>query len=436
MSKQRKHQQRSRVFSCNLRQFLQMGRYLLLVAAYCVLAHLLPAQAAGAAEEIEAEEIEIAGNSAIVMEASTGSALYEKNAKEEHYPASITKIMTALLAIENSSLEEEVTFSSDAVYKTDGSGIARDVGESMTMEECLYGLMLQSANECAYAIAEHVGGDYDTFIHMMNERAKELGCRSTHFNNPHGLPDTDHYTCAYDMALISREALNSETFRKIAGTEEYTIPPTNKHKEETYLRNTHKMLTNYQGSEYLYDGCIGGKTGYTSAAKNTLVTFARREGMTLICVVLNEEKSKQYQDTTALLDYCFHNPAFTEKYAQKAEKEGESALEEDCAEGLSENADEIIRKANVQLIPLDDLQSLQKQNFIRQTRQKVILGILAAAVAVGAGMGIVRYSNGFYWLRHKRRYQEYYAFKTIGEPRRRGRRSWQRRGRRRGWRRR
>ena len=159
------------------------------------------------AEEYWPEGPQIAGESAIVMEVSTGTVLYEKNSRQHFYPASITKIMTALLASEKSGLNEDVTFSHDAVFNTEGSGISRDVGEIMTMEECLYGLMLESANECAYAIAEHTGKDYDRFIRLMNKRAKKLGCKDTHFNNPHGLPDEDHWTCAYDMALISREAL-------------------------------------------------------------------------------------------------------------------------------------------------------------------------------------------------------------------------------------
>ena len=126
--------------------------------------------------------------------------------------------MTALLAIENSDLDEEVVFSHDAVYKTEGSGIARDVDEVMTMEDSLYAMMLESANECAYAIGEHTGKGYDKFIKMMNDKAKELGCKNTHFNNPHGLPDDNHYTSVYDMALISKEALKNETFRIIANT--------------------------------------------------------------------------------------------------------------------------------------------------------------------------------------------------------------------------
>lgn len=248
--------------------------------------------------------------SAVVMEASTGTVLYEKNPHEVHYPANITKIMTTLLALENSQMGEEVTFSHDAVFSIDRTSthISRDVGEVMTMEQCLYGVMLGSANDCAYAVAEHVGGNYSHFIDMMNERAAELGCTDTHFNNAHGLPDEQHYTSAYDMALISRAAINNSSFRTITGTVKYTIPPTNKHSDPTYIVNHHQMLTNYQGvRDYLYPYCIGGKTGFTEAARRTLVTFAEKDGMTLICVVMKDEGNAQYTDTRTLLDYVFNN---------------------------------------------------------------------------------------------------------------------------------
>lgn len=160
---------------------------------------------------------------------------------EAHYPASITKIMTTLLALENGNLSDMVTFSDDAINNTEGSGIARDYGEQMTLEQCLYGVMLESANECAYAVAEHVGGTVENFVDMMNAKAKELGCTNTHFANPHGLQDENHYTTAHDMALIAQAAYQNETFRIIIGTKMYTIPPTNKHAEETVLRNHHDM---------------------------------------------------------------------------------------------------------------------------------------------------------------------------------------------------
>ena len=217
----------------------------------------------------------------ILMEESTGTILYEKNSDEAHYPASITKIMTTLLALENGNLSDMVTFSDDAINNTEGSGIARDYGEQMTLEQCLYGVMLESANECAYAVAEHVGGTVENFVDMMNAKAKELGCTNTHFANPHGLQDENHYT----------------------------IPPTNKHAEETVLRNHHDMLCTYHNAnrKYLYPYCVGGKTGYTAAANSTLVTYAEKDGMTLICVVMNTQSPNQFIDTVNLFDYAFDN---------------------------------------------------------------------------------------------------------------------------------
>lgn len=246
----------------------------------------------------------------ILMEESTGTILYEKNSQEAHYPASITKIMTTLLALENSNLDEVVTFSDRAIDETMGSGIARDYGEEMTMEQCLYGVMLESANECAFAVAEHVGGTMEAFVDMMNAKAKELGCVNTHFANPHGLQDENHYTCAYDMALIARAAYENETFRIITGTKIYTIPPTNKHpNEDTILRNHHDMLCTYHlsNARYLYPSCVGGKTGYTDAANSTLVTYAEKDGMTLICVVMNTQSPNQFEDTVNLFNYAFDN---------------------------------------------------------------------------------------------------------------------------------
>lgn len=247
--------------------------------------------------------------SVILMEESTGTILYEKNMDEAHYPASITKIMTTLLALENGNLSDMVTFSDDAINNTEGSGIARDYGEQMTLEQCLYGVMLESANECAYAVAEHVGGTVENFVDMMNAKAKELGCTNTHFANPHGLQDENHYTTAHDMALIAQAAYRNETFRIIIGTKMYTIPPTNKHAEETVLRNHHDMLCTYHNAnrKYLYPYCVGGKTGYTATANSTLVTYAEKDGMTLICVVMNTQSPNQFIDTVNLFDYAFDN---------------------------------------------------------------------------------------------------------------------------------
>ncbi len=261
------------------------------------------------AEEYWPDNIEVSANAAIVMEEKTGVVLYAKNENETYYPASITKILTTLIAIENSKMDEIVVFSKDAVEKNEGSNshISRDIGEEMTMEQCLYAVMLESANECAYAVAEHVGGDIGTFIKMMNERAKEMGCTSSHFNNPNGLPDENHYVSAHDMALISCEAYKNELFREIVGTRSYAIPPTNTHNVITPLNNHHAMINNYKTRDYLYDGCLGGKTGYTDAAQYTLVTYAKRNGMTLVCVILSAPREGYYTDTINLFNYCFDN---------------------------------------------------------------------------------------------------------------------------------
>lgn len=243
----------------------------------------------------------------IVMEASTGLILYEKNIDKTYYPASITKILSALLIIENSTPGEIVTFSHDAVFKVDldSSRIGIDVGEQLTIQQCLYGMLLESANEVTYAAAEHVAGDIPTFINMMNERAKAIGCKNTNFTNPHGLPDENHYTTAYDMALITREAMKNKTFRKITSTRTYQIPPTNKQKETRYLRNHHKFILK---QDYSYDGAIGGKTGYTSKAKYTLTTMAKRGDLELISVVLKDDSvNHQYEDTMTLLDFGYNN---------------------------------------------------------------------------------------------------------------------------------
>ena len=244
--------------------------------------------------------------SAVVMEASTGTILYEKNPNKAYYPASITKIMTAMLAIEYGNLSDTITFSEGAVYNTEGSSILRDVGEQLSLKDCLYALMLESANDCAYAIAEYIAGDIESFADMMNEKAEELGCKNTHFTNPHGLPDDDHYTCARDMALISQAAYENEVFRALCGTKEYILPATNMH-DELVMHNHHQMLYPLKTWAYLYDYCVGGKTGYTTVANNTLVTFAEKDGMTLICVVMNSVTPAHYLDTTKLFDYYFDN---------------------------------------------------------------------------------------------------------------------------------
>ena len=255
----------------------------------------------------------IMGGSGIVMEVSTGTILYEKNMHDIHYPASITKIMTVLLAIENCEMDEIVTVPPEAVYMEDkGSHIALDAGEQLTVEQCLYAIMLASANDAAYALAEHVGGTYENFIRMMNEEAKELGCENTNFTNPHGLPDENHVTSAYDMALITKAALQCDMFQTVSGTSYYEILPTEHQKDLICMYNHHKMIgkTEFQNEEV-----FAGKNGYTDDAGHTLVTCAKRDDMAVICVVMQDQGEHIYQDTLELLNYgldCFKKEKINE----------------------------------------------------------------------------------------------------------------------------
>lgn len=248
---------------------------------------------------------QIGAEAAIVMDASTGTILYAKNIHEELYPASTTKIMTCLLAVENASLSDKITFSNEAVFSVprDGSSIGMDVGESITLEQALFGIMVGSANEVANAVAEHVNGSIDAFVNLMNQRASELGCTNTHFNNTNGLQDDDHYTSAYDLALIARAFFNNELLCKVGNTPRYHFTETSTQPDDFYLNNKHKLIT----GEVKFDGIIGGKTGYTDQARETLVTCAERDGVKLICVILKEESPSQFTDTVTLFNYGFNN---------------------------------------------------------------------------------------------------------------------------------
>ena len=226
--------------------------------------------------------------SAIVMEADTGMILYAKDAEAKRYPASITKIMTALITLEQCDLNEEVTYSYYATHSIEygSSSIARTEGEILTVEESLYALMLASANECANALAEHIAGSNEEFAKLMTQKAKELGCVNTNFTNPSGLHDENHYTCAYDMALITKAALQNEDFRRIAGTDYYTLRATNKNAEELWMQNHHYMIAPYRTAKYLDDTIFAGKTGYTTDALNTLVTCGERNDLDVIVVTM------------------------------------------------------------------------------------------------------------------------------------------------------
>lgn len=252
-------------------------------------------------------DLNLEAGAAILMEAETGQILYSKNAEEKMYPASITKVMTTLIALEKGNLSDTVTFSADTLNAIEqgSSRIGVEAGESCTLKDALHCVMLASGNDTAAGVAEHIAGSVDAFVDMMNEKAAELGCTNTHFTNPHGLPDENHYTTAKDMALIVQAAVKNPNFKDIAGILSYNMPATNKC-EAREIWQHHKMM--YPSGQYYYEGTLWGKTGYTSVALNTLVTAAQKDNMTLLTVVLKcPGASYTYTNSATLFDYGFEH---------------------------------------------------------------------------------------------------------------------------------
>lgn len=267
------------------------------------------------------------GEAAIVMEVESGAILYAKNIDDHHFPASITKLLTALVALENGQFADPVVFSHEslAFLEPGDAYIGMKEGNQITLEQALYATLLASANEGAYAVAENVGKnlghDYAWFLEQMNNRCRELGGENSNFANPHGLHDENHYTCARDMALIGRELFKHPEFFDIVQTLQYTIPASET-TEEHVFQQKHKMLK--EGNANYYEFAIGGKTGYTSEAMSTLVTMADNGNMQLVCVVLKTHGVNVYPDTRNLFEYAFANfskalPAENEKSEDVAE---------------------------------------------------------------------------------------------------------------------
>ena len=250
---------------------------------------------------------EITSTAAVIMEDSTNTVLYAKNADQQLYPGGTVKVMTTLLALENTQLTDQVTMTATGVSGvTDGgANISAQLDEVFTIEQCLYAMMLSSANDIALQVAEHIGGSVEGFVQMMNDRAAQLGCTGTVFTNPTGLPDENQHTTAHDMALIMKAAIDNDTFRTIAGTTSYTISATNVSGGERVLTNNFSML-NSANAAY-YPNCIGGREGYTEASGSTLVCGAEKNGTTLIAVVLQGASGTTAAEAGSLLNYGFDN---------------------------------------------------------------------------------------------------------------------------------
>lgn len=271
--------------------------------------------------QAESSEITTYSPACLLMEASTGKVIYEKNAHTRMYPASTTKIMTAILVLENGNLADTVTVSENAVLSIpNGYSTAQlQIGEQLTVEQLLYALMLPSANDAAVALAEYIAGSVDSFAAMMNTKAVEIGCTDTHFVNPNGVHDENHYSTAYDLALMGQYAMQNTTFRSIVSTTQFSLPITNKYPTADRIYHNNNLLLSSSllsnGHSYYYPYCTGIKTGYTDSAKSCIVASAKKDNMELIAVVLGGETlenglSGRFLDCQTLFDYGFNNYSF------------------------------------------------------------------------------------------------------------------------------
>lgn len=248
---------------------------------------------------------EIGAQTAVLIDADSGEILYSKEATKAMYPASTTKLMTALITLENSSLQDVVAFDFEAVNIPAGSShIGMRRGEQMVLKECLYGLLLPSANEVANALAKHVSGAIQTFVVKMNERAYQLGCVNTRFSNANGLHMPEHYTCAYDLAKIMQACADNSTFLEIASSQSYVHHADELLNKDIPMTNTHMMIR--PSSEYYNEYAVCGKTGHTDESGYNLVTYAEKDGVRLVAVVMGCADGGQYVSTQSLLDYGFN----------------------------------------------------------------------------------------------------------------------------------
>lgn len=268
---------------------------------------------------VKADEVttpDISSPAALLMDLSSGKVLYEKNMNEKRYPASLTKVMTAIVVLENRDLSDIATVSYDSVMSLSSGYVTANlqIGEELTVEQLLYVLMVGSSNDAAIVLAEHVSGSIESFAELMNQKAKEIGCTSTNFVNPNGVHDENHYSTAYDLAIIARYAMQNETFRTLVSTTSYKLPITNKYdREDRVFTTTNSLLlvnNNSRSDNYYYKYATGIKTGFTTPAGNCLIASADKSGLELITVVLgagqtSEGLSERYIDTKNLFKYGY-----------------------------------------------------------------------------------------------------------------------------------
>lgn len=340
---------------------------------------------------VNESDLEITSEAALLIDTNTGKVLYGKNENEKKYPASITKILTAILVIENCNLDDKVTVSYDAIsiVPSGYSVAALQVGEELTVEELLKVLLIHSANDAANVLAEHVAGSIESFASMMNSKATELGCKNSHFVNPSGKHEKDHYSTATDIAIIMKYCMQNPTFKSIASSKSCIIPATNKYEERVFT-NTNELLnvdTREIESNYYYKYAIAGKTGYTTEAKNCLVSIAKKDDLELICVVLGAGKtanglSARFIETKKIYEYGFNTYTIA-----KLREQGAIAKQIQIENATKETKDLDL------LISKDIIVLIKQQDLNKEIEPEITLNEnLSAPIAIGAKVGTIKYN--------------------------------------------
>ena len=330
----------------------------------------------------------INSKAAILVEVSTGRILYEKNSTKQLYPASTTKIMTAILVLEKCNLNDMVTISETALDNLPSGYVTCDlqVDEEISINDLLYALMVKSANDAAYALAEHVGGSIDAFADMMNIKAREIGCTNTHFVNPNGIHDERHYSTAYDLYLMAKYAMQNEMFRTLVATEEYTLPATNKYPNADRTFTTTNLLLDEGSTSYYYKYATGVKTGYTSQAGNCIVSYASRDGLDFIAVVLGggatpSGLNARFIDSKTLFNYGYDNYTLTK--VKEANTHVETILIENGSKE-TKNLDVLIDES----ITVVNNKSINMNDIIPDIKYK---SELLAPISKGDVIGTIKY---------------------------------------------
>lgn len=326
--------------------------------------------------------------SCILIEANTGKILYEKNSNDVRFPASTTKIMTAILTVENCNLDDVATVSHNAVYSIpyDYTHASLKEGEELTIEQLLYALMIPSANDAAIVLAEHISGSVEEFAKLMNKRAEELGCKNTHFVNPNGIHSKDHTSTSYDLALMGKFAMQNSIIRKIVSTTQFTLPATNKYsKADRTFNNSNDLLSTY--SRYYYEGTTGVKTGYTGEAGNCIIASAKKNDFEVILVVLGGEStntglSQRYLDCKTLFDYAFNN------YSLKTLNEKNAVLKQITVRGATEETQNlnVLIKDKIEIFSENsaDLSSIEPEITLDEN--------LMAPISANSAIGKITYN--------------------------------------------